>query len=88
MKSNLLLIISLIIFSGSLSAQQQIFTCINEKGERLFSIKAKYISKFSEGLAQVEKTVLENNKAFTRCGYVDSTGKNVIEAIYEKAYDF
>lgn len=36
----------------------------------------------------VEKTVLENNKACTRCGYVDTLGTTVIEPIYETAYNF
>lgn len=88
MKNNFLALISFLAFSGTVSAQPKIYTCINEKGERLFSIKAKYVSKFSDGLAQVEKIVLEDNKAFNRCGYVDSTGKMVIEAKYEKAYHF
>jgi len=83
-----LLIFALFIFAGTSFAQEKIYTCINEKGERLFSIKAKYVRPFSEGMAEVEKTVLINNKAFTRSGFVDSTGALVIEPKYDEVYKF
>lgn len=81
-------IFCLFILCGKALPQEKIHTCINEKGERLFSVKAKYIGHFEDGMAQVEKTVLENNKAYYRYGFIDYTGKQVIEAKYEKVYQF
>lgn len=70
------------------TAQEKIYTCINEKGERLFSVKAKWVGSFYDGMAEVQKTVLTNGKSFYRYGFIDATGKQVIPCIYETVHSF
>jgi hypothetical protein len=76
------------IAGTTLFAQEKIHTCINEKGEKLFSIKAYWAGNFSNGMADVQRTVLENGKPSYRYGFIDETGKDVIECIYDKVYAF
>ena len=66
----------------------KIFVCINEKGEKMFSIKASSVSPFYDGMAAVEKTVLIDGNPFTLTGFVDATGKMVIDPQYDDVYNF
>ncbi len=83
-----LFLIAFLVLSGQCFSQEKIHTCINEKGEKLFSVKAKSVGYFYDGMAQVQKTVLENNNSSYRIGFVDEHGKQVITPKYEKAHQF
>lgn len=84
---NLVFLSLLISFSIS-KAQDKEFTCINIKGEKIFSVKAKSVSAFSDGLAEIKKTVIENNNPVVRSGFVNEKGELVIAARYEKVRPF
>jgi hypothetical protein len=71
-----------------LLAKNKTWTCINEKGETVFTIEAISVSEFSNGLARVYKNTLVNNKWMTGYGFIDKTGKVVIECNLKKAQDF
>jgi hypothetical protein len=89
MKTHLLfalLITTLLV--PSTFAVDKIYTCINEKGEKVFSIKAQYVSAFYDGMAAVDKTVLVNGDPKTLTGFVDGTGKLVIKPKFEQVYHF
>lgn len=77
-----------ILFINLSYAQLKTITCINEKGEKICSIKAKSAYSFHNGMAEVNMVVLKDNKANYRSGFVDTTGRLVIPAIYDKAYAF
>jgi len=76
------------VFSTIVNSQPKIYTCINEKGEKLFSVKANYVGSFHNGLAEIQKVILIDNKPVYRYGFIDGTGKTVIELKYEKVYTF
>jgi WG containing repeat len=77
------LLISLTSFS-----QEKFFTCINEKGERMFSIKAYSAYPFSDGMSQVTQSVLQGTKSKYLTGFMDETGQLVIPCIYDDVYSF
>lgn len=76
------------LFSFTTHSQAKFYTCINEKGEKLFSIKAHWAGSFHDGLAEVQKIVLIDKKPVYRYGFIDGTGKMVIQPKYEKVYSF
>lgn len=89
MKNNISLYLLSLFFSlNTVIAQEKIYTCINQKGEKLFSLKVYWAGNFSDGMAEIQRTVLENGKASYRYGFIDNTGKDVIECMYEKVYSF
>jgi hypothetical protein len=69
-------------------AQEKFYTCINEKGERMFSIKAKFTYAFSEGMAEVSQSVLSGGKSYFRSGFINEKGEIVIPCQFEDAYAF
>jgi len=69
-------------------SQNKLWTCINEKGEQLFEIKAMQVYEFHNGLARVYKNTLVNNKWVTGYGYINKSGQVVITCDLKKAYDF
>ncbi|MEN8118783.1 MAG: WG repeat-containing protein [Bacteroidota bacterium] len=77
-----------ILLSLSATAKNKTWTCINEKGETVFTIKAINVYEFHSGLARVYKHTLVNNKWITGYGFIDKTGKIVIDCNLNKAQDF
>jgi hypothetical protein len=66
-----------------LNAQKE-YTCINEKGNNLFAFVAEQVQSFDNGMAAFQTLV--NNQ--WRWGFINETGKVVIEPIYEKVKSF
>lgn len=88
MHTRIYILAALFCFCTNVFSQEKIHTCINENGEKLFSVKGKYLGPFSNGMAELQTTVLENNNPNYRTGFVDETGKMVIDPIFEKVYPF
>ncbi len=88
MKSLILSLLISTLFANLCFSQLQTLTCINEKGEKICSIKAKSAFSFKNGMAEVSILQLKDNKANYRSGFVDTTGKLVIPAIYDKVQAF
>ena len=83
------ILLNLFIFlSLSLIAQNKTWKCINEKGETVFTLEAKYVYDFHSGLAKVKKYTLVGNRWKLGYGYIDKTGKVVIECNFKDAKDF
>jgi hypothetical protein len=81
----------IIVLSFSLFAQKQ-YKCINEQGDVMFEFEAHYVWPFSDGMAKFKTTIVENGKAYWRIGFIDKSGKIVINPIYDSSksrkYDF
>ena len=77
-----------IILSLSVVAKNKTWTCINEKGETLFTIQAISVYEFHSGLARVYKHTLVDNKWITGYGFIDKTGNFIIDCNLKKAQDF
>lgn len=85
----LFLVATAILVSLQLHAQKiKTYTCINEDGEMLFSVKAKYIGSYKNGMVNYTDVVLENNKAYYREGFINAKGEIAIPAQYEKVQPF
>jgi len=83
------ILISLFIsLSLSLVAQNKTWKCINEKGETVFTLEAKYVYNFQSDMAKVKKYTLIGNRLKIGYGYIDKTGKVVIECNLKDAKDF
>ena len=83
------ILLNLFIFlSLSLIAQNKTWTCINDKGETVFTLEAKYVYDFHSGLAKVKKYTLVGNRWEIGYGYIDKTGQVVIECNLKDAKDF
>ena len=82
------LIFTLVISFQYAFTQEKFYTCINEKGERMFSIKVSTVYAYSDGMAQVSQSVLDGQKSFYRWGYLDEKGNLAIPCQYERATDF
>lgn len=65
-------------------AGAKIWNCINEKGEVQFSIEAKKMSNFQNGLAIISTAEVVDNKWVYNKGFIDATGKIVIKPQYDK----
>jgi len=78
----------LILLSFSSSAKNKTWAYINEEGETVFTIDAISVYEFHSGLARVYKYTLVNNKWITGYGFIDKTGKVVIDCNLIKAQDF
>lgn len=65
-------------------SKNSLWTCINENGETIFQLEAKYISEFSDGMAAVEKSWVENNAWVTKLGFVNQKGELEIPCEYDK----
>jgi hypothetical protein len=63
-------------------------TCIDEKGNKLFTFKAWYVYEFSEGLASFATVAVVNGKSEWRYGYMNDRGKIVLPPVYTYAYHF
>ena len=85
-KIQLLIIISLINFV--VFGQNKTWTCIDVNGKTQFTIEAKIVYDFHNGLARIYKNTLVNNKWVSGYGYVDRAGKIVIPCDNYKATDF
>ena len=83
-----LLLCLILLISITLSAQNKTWMCINEKGETVFTIDAISVYEFHSGLARIYKNTLVNNQWITGYGFIDRTGKIVIECNLAKAQDF
>jgi hypothetical protein len=78
----------IILFSFSATAQNKTWICLNEKGNVVFSIEAVSVSDFHNGLSKVYKNTLIKNAWVSGYGFIDKTGKVVIECNLPKAQDF
>ncbi|MBD3636454.1 MAG: WG repeat-containing protein [Crocinitomicaceae bacterium] len=65
-------------------AKNKTWHCLKEDGSVAFTLEAKYVHKFSDGLADVKISSIENNAWVYNIGFVDKTGKMVIQPQYEK----
>ncbi len=61
---------------------------IDKSGKLAIRISGKFHGKFSNDLARVWKTVNKDNKESDKWGYIDATGKFVIQPIYDWALPF
>ncbi len=85
---NLFIFICIFLFCAESYSQNKTWKCINEKEETLFTIEAKRVYPFSNGLARIYRQELINNTWIHGYGYIDTTGQIVIPCIYKKANDF
>lgn len=83
-----LVLLSFLMVYISINAKNKTWTCINEDGQVQFTIEAINVYDFHSGLARVYKNTLVNNKWITGYGFIDKTGKVVIECNLDKANDF
>lgn len=81
-------LISALFVTSILQGQEKIFTLMNEKGERLCSVMAKSVGKFECGRAEITRAITKGDKSYYMSGFIDTTGKLVIECKYDKAYPF
>lgn len=74
--------------SCGLMSQPKVFTCIDEKGDKLFTFEAHSVWQYSDGYAMFKTTVLDepNNQMVWRVGFLDSLGNIAIEPIYDGTY--
>jgi hypothetical protein len=83
-----ILVLLAIVFSTTVNAQQKTWTCIDSSGKELFSIQARWVYDFSNGLARIQKRTVINNKWVSNYGFINRKGEVVIPCVYEKANDF
>lgn len=82
------LITLLISFYTFCIAQNREWQCINEQGNVVFTLQARWVSNFSNGLASIKTQEVVNNKWVTKYGFVNKSGSIVIPCIYDKVNDF
>ncbi|MDC0231400.1 WG repeat-containing protein [Aureispira] len=80
-------LILIILLVTNISAQSK-WSCIDIKGNKIFSTEVKSVSDFSGGLAKICKYEVVNRKKVRRYGYVNTQGKIVIPCIYRTAKNF
>ncbi|MDG4946716.1 WG repeat-containing protein [Weeksellaceae bacterium KMM 9713] len=79
------LIFSLLIFHVTfVFAQEKTWKGIDEQGQELFEIQAKQVSSFKDGMARVVKLVTMGNKIYSLEGFIDNSGRLIIEPQYDK----
>ena len=83
MKKTTLTLIALFFAILSFSADKD-WKCIKEDGSLAFSLKAKYVDKFSDGLAGVRISEVVNNAWVSAYGFVNKEGRIVIPCKYDK----
>ncbi len=62
------------------------WSCINEKGETLFTLDVDHISPFSQGLAIV--SIKQKGSPYSKKGYIDNKGNYIISPQFLSADDF
>lgn len=82
------LFVLFLLFNLTLSAKNKTWTCINEKGQIVFTIEAIRVYEFHSGLAKVYKNTLVNNKWITGYGFINTKGEVVIDCKLKEAKDF
>ena len=90
------IIFSLLVFSfittliyGQDNRHEKWHYYINSKGEEAIKVSAVSINNFSDGMARVRKYFWDGGaKAFNNYGYIDTSGKLVINHDFESAKDF
>jgi len=85
---NLLIILLLCFSTSPVWSKNKLWTCINEKGQTVFTIEAIRVYEFQNGLARVYKNTLVNNAWVTGYGFINKKGEVVIPCDLDKAYDF
>jgi WG containing repeat len=80
----ILLPLLLLIVSSNILCQNKQWICLNEDGSEAFQIEAKYVYKFSDGMAPVKISKVVDNRWVSSIGFVDKSGQLVIPSIYEK----
>ncbi|MFK8046110.1 MAG: WG repeat-containing protein [Crocinitomicaceae bacterium] len=88
MKLLFLLCFALLFLPKVLSATNKKWSCINSEGIEVFKVEALKVFEFKNGLAKIYKNTYVNNKWITGYGFIDKTGKTVIECNLEEAKDF
>lgn len=83
----ILLSLFTLVLSLTFAANKTYFG-INEKGEKIFQIEAKYVSEYSGGLALIKQQNLVNNTWITGYGYINTKGELVIPCEYADGKDF
>ncbi len=84
MNKQLLLLCFFLMNLGWVNAGPKIWKCINEKGEVQFTVEAKRVSSFQNGMAVITKAEVIDNKWVYNKGFIDATGKIVIQPQYDK----
>ncbi|MFK8037043.1 MAG: WG repeat-containing protein [Crocinitomicaceae bacterium] len=69
-------------------AANKVWTCITPQGAPVFTFEALNVFEFKNGRAKVYKNYYVNNNWIRGYGFVDATGKTIIECTLEKAKDF
>ena len=79
----LTLLLSLLFFNWTFSADKD-WKCIKEDGSIAFTLRAKYTSKFSDGLAAVKISKVINNAWVSAYGFVNTSGELTIPCKYDR----
>jgi len=89
MKNRLILIAIFSIFTSySAFSKNKQWSCINEKGQTVFTIEAMQVYDFHNGLAKIYKNTLINNAWITGYGYINRQGEVVIPCNLKEADNF
>ncbi len=84
----LLFVLTVHSFVFAQSKPDRHFAYVNKKGEVVIDTDYKWADDFENGRAQFKKVVRTGNKAYYNYGFIDTKGREVIPAIYEKVYQF
>ena len=79
-----LTLLTFCLFSLTTFSADKEWKCIKQDGTVAFSLTAKYVDKFSGGLAGVKISEVVNNAWVSAYGFVNTEGKLVIPCIYDK----
>jgi hypothetical protein len=84
----ILIVIATLYATFQTSAQEKVFTCINEQGNELFKFEAYSVWPFRDGMAMYKTVVL--NEAGTqylwRIGFINESGRIVIKPQFDAKY--
>ena len=67
----------------TLFSKNKSWTCIKEDGSTAFTLDAKYVYDFHDGLAKVKVSSIINNKWVYNMGFVDTKGNLVVTPKYD-----
>jgi len=77
-----LLLLALLTTTGH--SKNRNWDCLNEDGSVAFTVEAKFVYPFSDGLARIAKQVVIDNTWRTKRGFIDKKGNMAIPCQYDK----